>query len=110
MQILNSKQDATKKVPSYRFVESRQLTNNFKHIFALKILHQQKNVFFIVESFDETDNIRKYCFLQDIFLFYYTVFHLFLPYCFLRQAFYSVELSTGLFVFDQKYLAKLALA
>jgi hypothetical protein len=83
MQVFNSQQHAAEIVPGYRFVEGGHLTNNFEHLFALQILHQQKDVLFVVEGFDETHDEREYRFLQNLFLLYYTGLHLFLPHCFL---------------------------
>lgn len=72
MQVFDGQEKASEVIASYRFIERWHLSDHLEHLFTADVLHQQEDIFLIVECFDKANNIRKYCLLEDLFLLNYT--------------------------------------
>lgn len=83
MQILDRKHEASKVIASYRFVQSWHFSDDIEHLLSSKVLHQQKDIFFIMEGLNEPNDERKNCFFKNLLLLYYTQLHLLFFHCLL---------------------------
>lgn len=79
VKILDRDKKACKIVFDHFWGHRFNLTDYIKHFFSMDVFQKKVDVFIVLKGFDESNNIRKYCFLKNFFLLDYWLFH-FLPF------------------------------